>query len=99
MKTLPSLLLVLFSVLGISPNHAVAQTSDLDSIRFADQALAFSSGVIEKTSPIDGTVNLITGDNQSSGNRMLLGKRDTLYLKLNNPSDVAVGDLFTVARA
>jgi chemotaxis protein MotB len=29
---------------------------------------------------------------------MLLGKRDLLYLKLRNPTDVAVGDLFTVYR-
>ena len=98
MKTLTSLLLILFSAIGLSPDQAAAQTAELDSVRFADQALAFSSGVIEKTSPIDGTVNLITGDNQASGNRMLLGKRDSLYLKLNNPSDVAVGDLFTVYR-
>jgi chemotaxis protein MotB len=47
---------------------------------------------------MDGTVNLITGDNQATGNRMLLGKRDSLYLKLNDPTDVAVGDLFTVYR-
>ena len=47
---------------------------------------------------MDGTVNLVTGDNQSSGNRMLLGKQDSLYLKLDNSTDVAVGDLFTVYR-
>ena len=98
MKTLTGLLLILLSVIDISLDRALAQTPDLDSVRFADQALAFSSGVIEKTSPIDGTVNLITGDNQSSGNRMLLGKRDSLYLKLNNPAEVTVGDLFTIYR-
>ncbi len=98
MKTLTSLILVLCSGIGFSLDRALAQTPDLDSVRVTDGALAFSSGAIQKISPIDGTVNLITGDNQSSGNRMLLGKRDSLYLKLNNPTDVAVGDLFTVYR-
>ncbi|HEU5406431.1 MAG TPA: OmpA family protein [Nitrospira sp.] len=98
MKTLASLVLVLCSGIGISLDEALAQVSEIDSIRFSEAALTFSSGAIQKTSPIDGTVNLVTGDNQSTGNRMLLGKRDSLYLKLNNPTDVAVGDLFTVYR-
>ncbi|HWV47335.1 MAG TPA: hypothetical protein VN039_15145, partial [Nitrospira sp.] len=98
MKTLASLVLVLCSGIGISLDEALAQVSEIDSIRFSEAALTFSSGAIQKTSPIDGTVNLVTGDNQSTGNRMLLGKQDSLYLKLNNPTDVAVGDLFTVYR-
>ncbi len=98
MKTLASLVLVLCSGAGLSLEAVLAETPEIDSIRFSQAALAFSSGAIQKTSPIDGTVNLITGDNQSTGNRMLLGKRDSLYLKLNNPTDVAVGDLFTVYR-
>lgn len=98
MKTLAALFLVLYSGIGLSLDRALAQAPEIDSVRFSETALAFSSGAIQKTSPIDGTVNLITGDNQSSGNRMLLGKRDSLYLKLNNPTKVAVGDLFTVYR-
>lgn len=104
MKTFTSLVLVLCSGIGASLDGALAhdgrpaQESEVDSVRFAEAAIAFSNGVIQKTSPIDGTVNLITGDNQSTGNRMLLGKRDSLYLKLNNPTDIAVGDLFTVYR-
>lgn len=98
MKTLSSLVLVLCSGIGVSFDQALAQVPEIDSIRFSEAALAFSSGAIQKTSPIDGTVNLVTGDNQSTGNRMLLGKRDLLYLKLRNPTDVAVGDLFTVYR-
>jgi chemotaxis protein MotB len=98
MKTLASFVLVLCSGVGIALDGALAQAPEIDSVRFSEAALAFSSGAIQKTSPIDGTVNLITGDNQSTGNRMLLGKRDSLYLKLNNPTDVAVGDLFTVYR-
>jgi chemotaxis protein MotB len=98
MKTLSSLVLVLCSGIGVSFDRALAQAPEIDSIRFSEAALAFSSGAIQKTSTIDGTVNLVTGDNQSTGNRMLLGKRDLLYLKLRNPTDVAVGDLFTVYR-
>jgi chemotaxis protein MotB len=98
MKTLTSLVLVFCSGIGVSLDGALAQTPEIDSIRFSETALAFSSGAIQKTSPIDGTVNLITGDNQSTGNRMLLGKRDSLYLKLNSPTEVVVGDLFTVYR-
>lgn len=98
MKTLAALILVLCSGIGVSHDRALAQVPEIDPVRFSEAALAFSSGAIQKTSPIDGTVNLITGDNQSTGNRMLLGKRDSLYLKLNNPTDVAVGDLFTVYR-
>lgn len=100
MKTLASLVVVLCSGIGFSLDgaRALAQTPEIDSVRFSEAALAFSSGAIQKTSPMDGTVNLITGDNQSTGNRMLLGKRDSLYLKLNTATDVAVGDLFTVYR-
>lgn len=98
MKTTIALLLVLCLGMDLSPDPALAQAPNLDSVRILDRALAFASGMIEKTSPMDGTVNLITGDNQSSGNRMLLGKGDSLYLKLDNPADVATGDLFTVYR-
>jgi chemotaxis protein MotB len=98
MKTLACLVLILCLSIGVSLDGAQAQVSDFDSVRLGDRALAFASGAIQKTSSIDGIVNLVTGDNQSSGNRMLLGKRDSLYLKLNASTDVAVGDLFTVYR-
>jgi chemotaxis protein MotB len=98
MKTLASLVVILCLSVSVSLNGLQAQVSEVESVRLGDRALAFASGSIQKTSSIDGTVNLVTGDNQSSGNRMLLGKRDSLYLKLNNSTDVAVGDLFTVYR-
>lgn len=98
MKTLACLALILCVSVSVSFHRAEAQDSEIDSVRLGDPALAFASGSIQKTSSIDGTVNLVTGDNQSSGNRMLLGKHDSLYLKLNNPTEVAVGDLFTVYR-
>jgi len=98
MKTLASLSAILcISVIPVA-EKVWADTQDINAVRFTDAALAFASGSIQKTTPIDGIVNLITGDNQSTGNRMLLGKRDTLYLKLTNPSDAAVGDLYTVYR-
>lgn len=98
MKTVACLVGILYLSMSVSLDRAHAQVSEVESVRLGDRALAFASGSIQKTSSIDGTVNLVTGDNQSSGNRMLLGKRDSLYLKLNNSTDVAVGDLFTVYR-
>ena len=69
---------------------------DLNSIRFGESALAYSSGSIQLSTPQDGFVNMITGDNQTTGNRMILGSWDVLYLRLKNPGDVAPGDLFTI---
>ena len=71
---------------------------DLNSVQFGEQALAYSSGSIQRSTPQDGFVNLITGDNQTTGDRMILGSRDVLYLRLKNPGDVAPGDLFTIYR-
>lgn len=96
MKTTTSLLLVLSIWIITTPVEA--QPADISSIRFGESALAFAAGTIQKTTPRDGIVNLITGDNQSTGDRMILGANDTLYLKLNNPHDVAPGDLYTVYR-
>jgi chemotaxis protein MotB len=69
---------------------------DLNSIRFGEPALAYSSGSIQRSTPHDGFVNVVTGDNQTTGNHMILGSRDVLYLRLKNPGDVAPGDLFTI---
>lgn len=96
MKTLTPLILALSFGIGALPDGVSAQMQDADAVRHGEAAVVFSSGAIQKTTPRDGIVNLITGDNQSSGNRMLIGRHDVFYLKLNNPADVAVGDLFTV---
>ena len=69
---------------------------DLNSIRFGEQALAYSSGSIQRSTPQDGFVNVITGDNQTTGDHMILGSRDVLYLRLKNPGDVLPGDLFAI---
>jgi chemotaxis protein MotB len=66
------------------------------SIRFGEPALAYFSGSIQRSTPQDGFVNVITGDNQTTGDHMILGGRDVLYLRLKNPGDVAPGDLFTI---
>jgi chemotaxis protein MotB len=71
---------------------------DLNSIRYGEQALAYSSGSIQRSTPQDGFVNVITGDNQTTGDHMILGTRDILYLRLKSPGDVAPGDLFTIYR-
>jgi len=71
---------------------------DLNLIRFGEPALAFSSGSIQRSTPQDGFVNVITGDNQTTGDHMILGSRDVLYLRLKNPGEVAPGDLFTIYR-
>ncbi len=98
MKTLMPLILILMLGLGALPEGVSAQTQNVDAVRYGEAATVFSSGAIQKTTPRDGIVNLITGDNQLSGNRMLMGKYDVFYLKLDNPAEVAVGDLFTVYR-
>jgi chemotaxis protein MotB len=97
MKTLMSSILTLLFALG--PLHgAFAQTQDIEPVRHGEGAFAYAQGAIQKVTPRDGIVNLITGDNQTTGNRMLNGKGDVFYLKLDNPTDVAVGDLYTVYR-
>lgn len=71
-------------------------SDDLNLIRFGESALAYSSGSIQRSTPQDGFVNVITGDNQTTGDHMILGSQDVLYLKLKNPGDVVPGDLFTI---
>src|SRR6266850_226606 len=71
---------------------------DSNSIRFGEPALAYSSGSIQRSTPQDGFVNVITGDNQTTGDHMILGTQDVLYLRLKSPGDVAPGDLFTIYR-
>ncbi len=69
---------------------------DAVSVKLGEAAQTFAAGSIRKTTPQDGVVNPITGDNQTSGNRMLLGAGDSLYLRLKTTGDVSEGDLYTV---
>ena len=87
-------LFAILTLVGLPTSWA----DDLDSIRYGEAARTYAAGSIQLTTPQDGAVNVITGDNQTVGNRMRLGQYDVFYLKLKNPGDVAVGDLFTVYR-
>ena len=86
---------VLFAVIiatGLSP----ASADDIDSIRYGEAARTYAAGAIQRVTPQDGVVNVITGDNQTVGNRMRLGQNDVFYLKLKNPADTVVGDVYTI---
>ena len=58
----------------------------------------FSAGFIRPASPYDALVSQITGDNQTTGNKRLLGSGDKIYLELSNPHEVAPGDHFIIYR-
>lgn len=98
MKNLTPLILALSLGIGLSPQPTLAQTDDSRSVRNGEAALTYAAGGLQKFTPRDGIVNLITGDNQTTGNRMLLGRLDTYYLKLDKPGEAGLGDLFTVYR-
>src|SRR5512145_1161068 len=85
-------LFAVIAAMGLTP----AWADDLDTIRYGEAARTYAAGSIQTFTPQDGVVNVITGDNQTVGNRMRLGQNDVFYLKLKNPSEVAVGDLYTV---
>lgn len=70
----------------------------LDRVQFGEGALAYSSGFIRQSLPVVGTISAITGDNQTDGNRRLLGKGDLIYLTPSKEDAVAVGDVLTVYR-
>lgn len=98
MKNLTKLVLALALGVNFSLQPVMVHAQDAGSVRFGEAAIAFAAGSIQKSIPRDGIVNLITGDNQTTGDRMILGKHDQFYLKLDHSADVAVGDLFTVYR-
>lgn len=99
MKNMTRIILaVLLSWGSLLPDRVMAQTPDADSVRLGEAALAYAAGSIQKSTPRDGLVNLVTGDNQAGGARTVLGAGASVYLKLDHPHDVAVGDLFTVYR-
>ncbi len=93
-----SLIILSCSLAAVTAMPVHAQNAE--SVRLGDAALTFAAGSIRQDMPLDGVVNVITGDNQLSGNRMMIGwaGTDTLYLKLKNPGDAALGDLYTVYR-
>jgi chemotaxis protein MotB len=58
----------------------------------------FSAGFIRTAMPYEARVSQITGDNQTTGNRRLLGGGDQIYLELTRPQDIAPGDKFILYR-
>ena len=93
-----SLTILSCSLMAIAAIPVHAQNAQ--SVRMGEAALTYAAGSIRQDMPIEGVINVITGDNQFSGNRMMLGwsGTDTLYLKLKNPGEAALGDLYTVYR-
>ncbi len=89
-----TLVLILLAAVVTGPSLVIAD--DLEVIKFGEAALSYASGGIQRSTPQDGVVNVITGDNQTTGDHMQLGQGDTLYIKLKNPSDATVGDLYSV---
>src|SRR5574338_701773 len=91
-------LILMVALIGASPGTAAAQ--DAQSVKLGEAALRFAGGSILQTLPQDGIVNFMTGDNQTTGKRMILGWRgtDILYLKLHRPDETALGDLYTIYR-
>ena len=76
-------LLAAIAAIGSTPAWA---DDDLDSIRYGEAARTYAAGSIQPFTPQDGIVNVITGDNQTVGNRMRLGQNDVFYLRMKNHS-------------
>jgi len=93
-----SLTILSCSVMAVMASPVYSQNAQ--SVRLGETALTYAAGSIRQDMPIEGVINVMTGDNQLSGNRMMLGwsGTDTLYLKLKNPGEAALGDLYTVYR-
>jgi len=90
---LPSLAWVLLVSHG-----AFAADAYLQGLTRGDGAIAFFSGFIRMSVPVDGVVGQVTGDNQTTGNRMLIGMADLLYLRMSQPEEVSPGDLYIIYR-
>jgi len=93
-----SLIVLSCSLVAITAIPVHAQNAQ--SVRLGEAALTYAAGSIRQDMPVEGVINVITGDNQLYGNRMMIGwaGTDTLYLKLKNPGAAALGDLYTVYR-
>ena len=74
-------------------------TPDAGTAQSAELLLKnFSVGFIRPAMRYEGRVSQITGDNQTTGNRRLLGGGDQIYLELENPQEIAPGDKFILYR-
>lgn len=99
MIRMPLRILAVSFLLLISVEPSRAADDPLRGVLYGDGAISFSAGFIRDTPlPLEGTVSQITGDNQTTGNRRLLGAGDTIYLILKKPDEFAEGDLLTIYR-
>jgi chemotaxis protein MotB len=57
-----------------------------------------AAGFIRPSISYEAHVSAITGDNNTTGNKRLLGAGDQIYLDLNNPQEAAPGDQYTIYR-
>ena len=91
-----SLIILSCSLAAVTAIPVHAQNAQ--SVRLGEAALTYAAGSIRQEMPIDGVINVITGDNQLSGNRMMLGwsGTDTLYLKFFFFSDAATTEIYNI---
>lgn len=64
----------------------------------ASPSFSTATGFIRPEFPYEARISQVTGDNQITGNKRLLGGGEKIYLDLKNPHEVAPGDKFTVYR-
>ena len=97
MRARSLLLASLFGIL-ITPSLGWSAKSEFDRVKYGEGALTFASGWIRESLPIDGSVSVITGDPETTGNKRLLGQGHVIYLTLKRPEEVSPGDLYTIYR-
>ncbi len=83
---------------NLLPAPAFADNEDLDTVRYGEDALAFSSGFIRKSLPLEGLVLQVSGDSQSMPNRVLLGAGNVCFIRLAKNHQFVVGDRVTFYR-
>lgn len=77
-------------LIGTSP--VLPATPAHKAVQYGEQALAFSSGFIREDIPSDGVVA------KTAYNRQVVGRGDTVYLRMRHPEDITLGSLYTVYR-
>ncbi|MFM8552891.1 MAG: flagellar motor protein MotB [Nitrospiraceae bacterium] len=96
------LFLALCAVLTVTllsvPAPASADQPGIESVHMGEAALTFSSGFIRPSMPIEGIVNPLNGDAQTTSNKMILGTGDLCYLNLTKSSAIEVGGHVTLYR-
>ncbi len=100
MTTMHRMALTIAMVVGVLstvPDFASASRG-LERVSFGEDALIYATGGIFESLSRDGAVSNVTGDNQTTGNRRLLGRGDVIYVNFSEPEQVSVGSLFSLYR-